>query len=321
MTTISSLTLAVDVGGSHITVALVADDGLRARRDFEVKPERGLRPYLPRIEQAVSELFVEIPTAAEQCGGLGLALPLLVDPTAARVISAPRGKFEDAPQIDFRAWANERFRLPLKLEVDAHAGCLGEWVFGAGRGCEDMVFVTLGTGYGTSVILRGRPLRGRSGLAGILGGHLSVNVDGHKCVCPGRGCAEAETGTWTLDAVVREQPDYAASALAAHATVNYRTLFAAADSGDALARRIVQRNLGYWGASLVNLTHAYNPARIVMAGSILKAAERMIPFFNDYLHRQVWTVGDYPEVVVARHIDTAALFGCRALFTRELACL
>jgi len=312
---VKPFTLAVDVGGSHIRVALVADNGVRSRREFSVSPALGLRRYLDAIEEAARELFVETPQAAGQCGGIGMGVPLLADARLARVVSTPRGKFSDAAEIDFRAWATERFGWELRLEVDAHVGCLGEWIYGAGQGCSDLVYVTLGTGYGTSVILRGKALRGRTSQAGILGGHLSVNAGGHACVCPGRGCIEAETGTWALDAIVREQPGYSASRLAPHDSVNYGILFAEADQGDLLGKQMVDRSLGYWGASLVNLTHAYNPAKIIMAGSIMKSAERIIPFMNDYLRRNVWTASDYPEVVPARFCDSAVLRGARALFT------
>ena len=316
-----SYTLAIDVGGSHVAVALVADDGVKAHREFDIASSNGLRHYLPAIENAGRELLAKLPAAAEHCDGIGMAVPLLVDAHTARVTSAPRGKFEDAPEIDFQAWAAERFRLPLKLEVDAHAGCLGEWLYGAGRGCQDLVYVTLGTGYGTSVILRGKPLRGRTSQAGILGGHLSVNAGGHPCVCPGRGCIEAETGTWALDGILREQSQYGASSLAKYDSVNYRILFAEADQGDRLANQMVERSLAYWGASLVNLTHAYNPARIIMAGNILQAADRMIPYLNDYLRRNVWTASDYPGVVTAEYLDTAVLRGCRGLFGNSLSYL
>lgn len=317
-TTVERYTLAIDVGGSHITVALVSDEGVVEQSSFPVDASRGLRSYLDPASRAVGELLGKVSDAASHCTGVAMAVPLLVDSFEGRVVSAPRDKFGDATGIDFHCWASESFGLPIRLEVDAHAGCLGEWIYGAGRGCEDLVYVTLGTGYGTSVILRGKALRGRTSQAGILGGHLSVNAGGHQCVCPGRGCVEAETGTWALDGIIREHPDYPASSLARYETIDYRILIEDADAGDSLAQAMFERSLNYWAASLVNLTHAYNPARIVMAGSIMNAAERIIPHMNKFLRRQVWTASDYPEVVVASHRETSALLGCRALFTHPI---
>jgi len=311
-------TLAIDVGGSHITVALVSDQGVIEHHGFPVDAACGLRIYLDPASRAIEEILDKSPEAVGHCTGLGMAVPLLVDRLGGRVVSAPRNKFEDATEIDFQSWAVERFGLPFQLEVDAHAGCLGEWIYGAGRGCEDLVYVTLGTGYGTSVILRGKALRGRTSQAGILGGHLSVNAGGRECVCPGRGCIEAETGTWALDGIIREHPDYSSSSLPKHETVSYRVLIEEAAAGDAVAQAIFERSLNYWAASLVNLTHAYNPAKIVMAGSVMNAADRIIPFMNKFVRQNAWTASDYPEIVVASHLDTAALLGCRALFAHNI---
>ena len=311
-------TIAIDVGGSHITTALVSDEGVLGQKSFPVNASQGLRACLDPVSTAIEKVFAAVPDAFGHCTGIGMAVPLLVDTFESRVVSAPRGKFEDATEVDLPAWSAERFGLPLRLEVDAHAGCLGEWIYGAGRECEDMVYVTLGTGYGTSVILRGKALRGRTSQAGILGGHLSVNAGGHQCVCPGRGCVEAETGTWAIDGIVREHPDFAASSLARHDKINYRHLIAEADTGDALAGEMFERSLGYWAASLVNLTHAYNPERIVMAGGIMQAAERIVPRMNEHIRTHVWTASDYPEVVVASHLDSSALLGCRALFAKHI---
>lgn len=310
-------TIAVDVGGSHISVALVGDQGVVGQRRFSVDPRLGLGPCLPRIEQVIAELR----TNSSLCSGIAMAVPMLIDPASGRVISSPKGKYEDASGIDFRGWAQARLGLNLLLEVDAHAGCLGEWVFGAGQGCEDMVFVILGTGYGSSVVIRNRLLRGRTGQAGILGGHLAVNGGGHQCVCPANGCIEAETGSWAIDAIVREQAGFAASRLSTFDKIDYSHLFRLASEGDGLAEAMLVRSLNLWGASLVNLTHAYNPARIVMAGGIIKAADRIVPFMNDYLRKSVWTASGYPEVVSGEHPDTAVLLGLRALSTRQFETL
>ena len=129
--------------------------------------------------------------------------------------------------IDLQAWAETAFGLPLFLEIDAHAACLGEWIYGAGRGCRNMVYVIIGTGYGCSVIVGGRPLRGWKGLVGIRGGHIAVNAGPgqRKCVCPGYGCAEAEIGSWAIEGKAEQDPRYKESSLSRAGELNYKTLF------------------------------------------------------------------------------------------------
>ena len=89
----------------------------------------------------------------------------------------------------------------------------GEWLYGAGRGTKNLVYVILGTGYGCSVILDGMPLRGRRGMAGVRGGHIAVNAGPgcNECVCGGAGCAESEIGSLTKNA--EKYPGYSESSL------------------------------------------------------------------------------------------------------------
>jgi glucokinase len=117
-----------------------------------------------------------------------MAVPFVVDPLGQRIPSAPREKYPDASDIDLRAWARERFGLDLRIENDAHAALLGEWRHGAGQGSDDFVMLTLGTGIGCSVLIGGRPLRGKRFQAGVLGGHLIADPGVAACgACPASG--------------------------------------------------------------------------------------------------------------------------------------
>ena len=320
----NNYSIAIDLGGSHVSIALVNDAGIYASRTFDVNAKEGFLILVGKIEHVVLDFLGENGLTLADCKGLGLAVPMLVDAKNRKILSAPKNKFEDATVVDLNKWVESSFDLPFVLEVDAHAACLGERFFGAGQGVDDLVFVTLGTGYGTSVIIRGNYLRGKHSKAGILGGHLSVNAgeSGHSCVCPGRGCIEAETGTWALNGIVKEQPEFSESSLAAFEEINYRHLFSEAKKGDALAEKMVQRSLNLWGASLVNLTHAYDPDKIIMGGGVMNAADQILPFMNQYLRDHIWTVNNqYPEVIRAEHQESAALLGLHSLLTQNITYL
>src|SRR5262249_29473232 len=141
-----------------------------------------------------------------------MAFPSLIDSRTGRVLAA-YGKYADAPQIDLPQWSRKTLRLPLIIENDARMALLGEWQAGAGRGCDDLVMVTLGTGIGTAALIEGIVVRGRHGQAGVLGGHLTVQQDGRQCTCGNRGCAEAEASTSVLPTLAAQSRDYIASPL------------------------------------------------------------------------------------------------------------
>lgn len=313
----STHSIAVDIGGSHFTVALVGNDGIYESHSISADPRLGLAVVLPQIAEAVANLRESTGLDGADCLGIGLAVPMLVDYQNTRVSSAAKDKYSDAPELDLVGWARETFSLPLKLEVDAHAACLGEWKYGAAKGLEDFVYVTIGTGYGTSVVMRGRPLRGRSGLAGILGGHISVNagITAHDCVCPSRGCIEAETGTWALGAIAAEYANFACSSLATVGKLSYRTVFEHAAAGDHLAQHLRDRNVSFWAASFVNLTHAYDPEKIIAGGGIMRSADFILPKINEHLETHTWRTSEATTAVLATHPETAALLGLHSLFS------
>jgi len=181
--------VAVDLGGTSIKAGIVQGAEVRAAGAIPAHAGEGLAPQLPRIAALVERVCAGAGLDPAGCEGIGMAVPFLVDPVRRRIRSAPREKYSDACVVDLPAWARQRFGADLRLENDAHAALLGEWRHGAGQGSGDFVMLTLGTGIGCSVLIGGRPLRGRRFQAGVLGGHLIANpLGGAPCLaCPGSG--------------------------------------------------------------------------------------------------------------------------------------
>ena len=308
--------LAIDLGGTVIKLGLVRDGELAATRKCEAKSSGGLRPRLPEIQNGFESICSEQDLGFSDCQGIGVSCPGLVDGRSRRVVSTNE-KYEDVVDFDLEGWAEERFGLPLRLENDAHAALLGEWQYGAGRGVDNAVMLTLGTGIGCSVLLQGRPLRGKHWQAGLLGGHIIVNPDGHPCTCPCRGCAEAEASTWALPSLVREHPGYAESELSRLPSVDYQTLFQLAGRGDAAAKDIRDRSLYIWGATVVSLIHLFDPERVILGGGIMHSADIIIPWIQQFVDENAWIAWGRVEVVRAEYLDTASLLGASALFEKD----
>ncbi len=167
------ITLAADIGGTRIKLALLRDKSVLARETLDAHSYEGLAPQLPRMADAFERLCGAAGTRCTDCAALGVAFPSLVDRASGRILSE-YGKYADAPQIDLPRWAHEALGLELVIENDARLALLGEWKAGAGRGRDNLVMVTLGTGLGTSALMEGRLVRGKHGQAGVLGGHFTV---------------------------------------------------------------------------------------------------------------------------------------------------
>lgn len=163
------ITFVADSGGTRIKLALMRDQSIVSQMFLAAHSNEGLAPQLPRIAEGFDSLCREAGISRGECTAFAMAFPSLIDPSSGRVLAA-YGKYADAPQLDLVRWSQETLSLPLLIDNDARMALLGEWRAGAGRGSDDLVMVTLGTGVGTAVLIEGVVVRGKHGQAGVLGG-------------------------------------------------------------------------------------------------------------------------------------------------------
>jgi glucokinase len=217
-----------------------------AQECLVTRSHEGFAPQLPRIVLAFENLCERTDTNPRDCTALGLAFPSPIDLDTGRVRSA-YGKYEDAPGLDLLGWARDTLGLPLILENDARMALLGEWQAGAGRGSDDLVMVTLGTGLGTAALIRGHLVRGKHGQAAVLGGHLTVRQNGRRCTCGNRGCAEAEASTYALPSIAREQAHFSRSTLRELTVIDYAAVMRLAREEDPCAMELRTHRLSPHG--------------------------------------------------------------------------
>ncbi len=300
------IALACDLGGTRIKLGVVRDARVLAHTVEPANSKAGLKPQLPVLRAVWLRLLADLNLTLADCAGITLSFPSLVDPRTATVL-AQYGKFDDATGFDFRAWARAEFGLPLAMENDARMALVGEWQVGAGRGCDDLAMITLGTGLGTCAIMQGRLLRGRHGQAGVLGGHVTVRYGGRLCVCGNVGCAEAEASTACLREVIAASPQCRNSAFAAGERLDYADIFRAAAQGDPCATALRDHSLSVWGAMAVNLIHAYDCELLILGGGIMGSAEVILPAISEYVWRHAKTPWGRVRIVPSTLGDHAAL--------------
>lgn len=309
--------IAIDLGGTAIKAAIVSGEKILSSSSIPANSSEGLGPQLPRIAEQVRSLCGESGIQPSVCAGLGMAVPFLVDPVASKVTSAPKEKYFDACDLDLPAWSEETLGIPLKIENDAHAACLGEWRYGAGRGVDDLVMFTLGTGIGCSAILRGHPVRGKRFQAGVLGGHMVSDPDGEPCVCcPANGCFESLSASRSLPGHARSHPAFAASPLSTLEEIDFKAVFECAQAGDATAVAVRDKVIRYWSALAINVCAAYDPDVIIIGGAVSAASETFLPPMREYVNRHAWTVRP-PDILPAALGNHAGTVGIASLFTHQ----
>jgi glucokinase len=310
--------LAIDLGGTVVKAGAVTGGRVVSSDSIDARAADGLAANLPRLEALLKNVCERANVSANDCAGLGITFPGLVDPRSATIFSAPAGKFADGPQVDLRAWASSTFGLDLRVENDAHAALLGEWKFGGGRGVDNLIMITLGTGIGTSVLINGRPLRGKHFQAGVLGGHFIIVPNGRPCPCGARGCVETECASRTLPEIAREQQGFGDSALSREKQIDFEAVFRLAAAGDAVALKLRTRCLDHWGALVVTLIHAFDPERVVIGGGVMRSADVILPHVQRFADANTWTPWGRVQITPSALGDHANLLGMSVPFDRPL---
>lgn len=298
--------LCIDFGGTEIKLAVI--DGSHVVASSSI-PVVGSPADLSAAAVEARRLLAETnlaETGLTETGrttdAVAIAVPGVVDPGTGRMLHA-NAKYDFLEGLDLNAWALAEFGLPAVVENDARAALMGETSTGSAAGERDAVLVTLGTGIGTAALIDGTPLRGRSGHAGILGGHLTVDLDGPVCPCGNIGCGEALASTWAL-------PD----------GITMAEVFTTdAHPG------IRDRFLHVWGAVVTSLVHSYDPAVVILSGGILRAGDAVRTPIEAHVREHLWpsmtpprfVVPPEPELSVARGLSILARAATAPLSSRH----
>jgi glucokinase len=303
-----TLTAGVDFGGTLVKVGLVSDTGrIVAEQALDTTAARGPAAFIAMLTGAISRLAGEAGVPARRLRGVGIGAPGLVQRgIVRRMVNVPGWR-----DIPLQRLIERALRCPCRIDNDANLAALGEWRFGAGRGTQDMVAVTLGTGVGGGLVIGGRLLRGADGAAGEIG-HMVVDPGGPRCGCGRRGCLEAHVGTAGILRQAR------AARLIARGRLTPRMVSDAAAAGSPAARRVWERT-GWWlGLGLANVVNLVNPERIVIGGGVAGAWPWFAPSMTASLKTHaVFAAASSVRVVRARLGPQAGVVGAAVLLWME----
>ena len=312
-----SFTIGIDLGGTIIKVGLLHEQRLLDRVRLVADSTAGLQAQLPELKTCIDTLLSRHGVSEQQFMGIGFSFAGLVNASTNRIISTNK-KYEDGPDIDLVGWAGSNWGRPLFAENDARMALLGEWQHGAGKKCDNIVLITLGTGIGSAVLMEGKLLRGKHFQAGNLGGHFTVNHQGVACTCGNIGCMESEVSTWRLPELIKEHKRYDQSALKNESVIDFKSIFKHVESGDALAIEVFDHCLSIWSAGIVSMIHAFDPEQVILSGGVMQSGEKILPAFQKRTIRHAWTPWGKVQINQAKFINDAALYGADFLVRSNL---
>lgn len=294
------LTLGIDLGGTQLRVAVVDRSGKILRR-------AALATDVAGGPKAIIEQMIKLASDVgdgfqDRIGAAGVSSPGPLD--------LERGRTSDLPTLpgwfDFplRDTLAEKLVLPVVLENDGIAAANGEWKFGAGRGLNHLVYVTVSTGIGGGVVVDGHLMHGRRGMAAHVG-HMMIAPDGPICGCGGKGCLEALASGTAFGVAARA----AGFTDGKHAVELART-------GDKKAKSLVDQEAQWLGYGFASLLHLYSPERLIIGGGLSAALDLMMPVIRAQIDRHAMPAFRAVEIVPAALGDNAGLIGAAALATQ-----
>ncbi len=309
----SGYAIGVDLGGTNLRVAAFGPDGqMLEKRSDPTRIQAGREALMQSIAASIRSLVDA--RAGEQLLGVGIGVPGFILLEKGIVTKSPNlpGLEDFAMRDDLGA----RLHCPVTLENDANAAALGEKWMGAGRGVDDLVLLTLGTGIGGGIISGGKVLHGYLGMAGELG-HITVEPrDGALCGCGAQGCLEAHASATAIARLANEAILAGRSRYLAEMTgpLSSHQVYVAAKAGDTAACEIFSSIGRALGQGLAMLINTFNFPLYLLSGGVLAAWDLFSPTMLEECRRRSLTFRlTDTRIEKAELGDMAGLYGAARL--------
>ena len=247
--------VGVDLGGTKIYTALVDLEGnIIKEKTVETLAHEGEQAVMGRIIDTIN--YVIDGTDKDLIKSIGIGSPGPLDVKNGIII--------------------ENSNLPTYLDNDANVATLGEFMFGAGKGTENMVFITASTGIGGGAVLNGKLFRGSTGNA-LEVGHMTVATEGPRCGCGNLGCAEALGSGTAIGKRAKEAVlSNVVTSLKNYENVTAKEVFKEAANGDRVAKNILNTSLTYLGIAVANTITNFDPEKVVVGGGVVNGGDIVI---------------------------------------------
>jgi glucokinase len=307
MTTTKRYAIGIDLGGTNLRVALVSEDGEIVRKIKKPSSE----PVLDAVLSAIDEI------KQPEIVGIGLGVAGLIDRKRGRVFISPN--LHAIEGIDLVREIRNRFNVPVMIENDANVAALGEKTAGAGKGFDNFVLLTLGTGIGGGIIHRGKLLAVSAEI-----GHMSINADAEKCPCGNIGCLETYASARAMIAkavIMLEKENESILKECCKGSIYKITpedIYRAALEGDTLSREILKDAGRFLGVGIANIINIMSPEAIILTGGLVGAWNIYVQeAIKEASRRAFKELFDAVKIIPSSLGDDAGIVGAASLVFTE----
>ena len=297
----------VDLGGTTVKIACFDEQGeMQSKWEIPTVTDGGGQKILPDIATAIHSYIQKEKMDPADVLGVGIGVPGPVRPDG--VVNKCVNLGWDVFHIENALNALTGF--PVKAGNDASVAALGEsWV--GGKGCENMVFVTLGTGVGGGIVVDGKLLYGTHGAGGEIG-HMVMNpLETEQCTCGKYGCLEQYGSATGIVRVAKKhlEEKRVPSVLRNVEVLTCKDVFDAAKAKDRLAQEILEEVFAYLGAAIANICNAVDPDAVVIGGGVSKAGQFLLEGVERHFQKHVFHAVSPVEIRLASLGNDAGAYG------------
>ena len=307
--------VGIDLGGTFIKGGIVDDLGNIIYQDkVPTESEFGATRVATNIANLAKSLMEKVGLTADDMEGIGMGVPGMIDSKAGNVIYSNNLKWQD---FRIGETVGELTGLRVKIANDANVAALGEAKFGAAKGFDNVVMLTLGTGVGSGIVADGQLMEGNKS-AGAELGHMVVVQGGEQCTCGRKGCLEAYA---SATALIRDTK----RAMTAHKdskmweigeidNVTGKTAFDYMDS-DPYAKAVVDGYIEMLACGITNLANIFRPQAVLLGGGVCAQGDTLVKPLQKLLDKEIFAgeLGPQVPILIAELGNSAGLLGAAAL--------
>ena len=268
----------IDIGGTTVKIGLFSISGeIIDKWEIKTHTENQGERILPDISESILNKLEEKKILKSDVNGIGIGVPAPVKADGIVKNTVNLGwKYKEVKRE-----MEELSGLRTEVGNDANVAALGEMWLGAGKGQQNMIMVTLGTGVGGGIIVDGKPLVGAHGAGGEIG-HMCVNLEEtDTCGCGGHGCLEQYASATGISRLARKKMEHETRAtILTKEDLSAKAVFDAVKEGDEVAIEVATEMGNYLGHAMADMAAVLDPAVFVIGGGVSKAGEVLLSFIE-----------------------------------------
>lgn len=307
--------VGIDLGGTFIKGGIVDDLGnILAQDKTPTESEFGAGRVATNIANLAKSLMEKLDLQADDIVGLGMGVPGMIDGKAGNVIYSNNLKWKD---FKIGGEVSKLTGLQVKIANDANVAALGEAKFGAAKGLEDVIMLTLGTGVGGGIVAGGRLIEGNKS-AGAELGHMVIVAGGEQCTCGRKGCLEAYASATALirdtKRAMEAHKDSKMWEIGSLDKVTGKTSFDYKGS-DPYAKAVVDNYIEHLGFGITNLANIFRPQVVLLGGGVCAQGKELTEPLQALLDKEIFAgdLGPRVEIRIAELENSAGILGAAAL--------